>query len=134
MRYDFTPPQSMSEAKERQLFLTKSVLQIQSQLSFPERRNPDGTTMTRGEHQAWRAKALRKLSEMQIENLSVTRWITERRTSIALNRLTAEDAPEPVVLLNKARDLLSKHRGKLEGAPELKDLLEGLDLYLNHRA
>lgn len=134
MKHDFTPPESLSEAKERLLVLTKSVLQIQSQLSFPERRNPDGTTMTHGEHASWRAKALRKLSEMQIEATSLRHWITERRVSVAMGRLTGDEYPEPAILLSRARALLSRHRDRLEGVDELGDLLEGIDLYLQHRA
>lgn len=128
---DFPEPETMEEAQNRKLEVNRSILQIQSQLSFSERRNRDGSQMTSAERKAWRAKALRKLSECEIELLCLKAWIQKRRT--AVNRGDApEGASDAVALLLHTRKLLVKHGDKLPA--ELGELSNGIDAYLQHRA
>ncbi len=126
----WSPPATMEEAQRRRLEATRSIIQIQSQLSFPERRNSDGTTMSDSERKTWRARALRKLSECEVEVLSVKNWVKSRR--IALNSGTApEDAEEHIVLLLEARKVLVANSDKLgTDAGKLSDAIES---YLQHR-
>lgn len=126
----FTPPLTMEEAQRRRLDANRGIIQIQSQLSFPERRNRDGSPMSAAEYKAWRAKALRKLSECEVELLHVKNWIRSRRT--ALNSGAApEDAEEHIGLLLAARRVLVANHDKLDA--EAGKLSDAIDSYLQHR-
>jgi hypothetical protein len=127
-KYQFSPPATMREAKERLRDTTMSILNVEKQLGDEGRRDRMGS----GDYQEWREKTKAAKIYMISEQQALKDWIFERRRALEAEEAGVWKHTDPRALLQQA---VVEGRRALDGkANSLAQVLSLAELCLNHDA
>ena len=127
-KYDFTPPTSLKEAKTRINDVTTGILNVEKQLGDKRRVK----AMPPAEYETWREKTKSARIFMIAEQRFLKDWVLERRRRLLGKTCEVWPGDDPRTMLQRA---VTEGRKYIRGEVNtLADVLDAIDLYLNHDA
>lgn len=127
-KYDFPPPTSLKEAKERLNEVTTGILNVEKQLGDKRR----AKALPPADYEAWREKTKSARIFMIAEQRFIKDWILDRRRRLLGKTCEIWPDADPRTML---RRVLTEGRSYVRGdANTLVEVLDAIDLYLNHDA
>lgn len=127
-KYEFAAPASLKEAKDRVRELTTGVMNVEKQLGDRRR----SKTMPEPAYDTWREKTKAARIFMVAELRFVKEWMLERRRKLLAKDADVWPPTDPRTMLQRAVTEGRKHIRGEENA--LAEVLDAIDLYLNHDA
>jgi hypothetical protein len=118
-KYEFKAPTSIKSAQQRMRDLLIDIMNIEKQLSYSERRGPDGKLLSTQEYKYWRSRTHASLVFKRAEYTDLKAWILNRRREIEASELGIRDPNSPREVLVACRALL---RELLDNGVQHEDL------------
>lgn len=135
-RYEFRPPRTLTEAKERLRSTTLDIMNVEKQLGDTRRkRNKDER-----QYEEWREKSKAAKIFMVAEKMALEDWILERRRQLDSKKVGIWPHNDPRSIIQRAVIEGRKALRALEDAgvelqnSDLAAVLDLADTFLNHDA
>lgn len=127
-RYNFKPPATLREARERERAVTIDIMNVEKQLGDTRREKQ----LKADDYERWREKSKAAKIFMVTEKQALHDWILERRRQLDSKKVGIWPHTDPRSIIQRA---VIEGRKALNGeANELAAVLDLADLFLTHDA
>jgi hypothetical protein len=127
-RYNFKPPTTLREARERERAVTIDIMNVEKQLGDTRREKQ----LKADDYERWREKSKAAKIFMVTEKQALHDWILERRRQLDSKKVGIWPHNDPRSIIQRA---VIEGRKALNGeANELAAVLDLADLFLTHDA